>query len=44
MTPEKDDNRIENLKALPLKKHHYALYLQTLQKRIKNLEKERKNK
>lgn len=34
----KDDNRPENLVGLPRRKHHYALYLQELQKRIKELE------
>lgn len=34
----KDDNRPENLVALPKNKHHYALLLQGLQKRIQELE------
>jgi len=34
----KTDNRIENLKAMPYKKHHQWLYVQALQKRIRELE------
>ena len=34
----RDDNRPENLLALPRKNHHYALFLQGLQKRIRELE------
>lgn len=34
----KDDNRIENLEAMPQGKHHSWLYIQALQKRIQELE------
>jgi len=36
----KHDNRPQNLIALPTSQHHYALYFQSLKKRIRDLEAE----
>lgn len=38
----KNDNRIENLLAMPREKHSHWLIIQTLQERIKELEEEKK--
>jgi len=38
----RNDNRKENLMAMPRKNHHYALLLQSLRKRIRDLEGELK--
>jgi len=35
---KRDDNRLKNLVSLPKNKHHYALLMQSKEKRIQELE------